>query len=108
MSDPDLQGLGLAEAVRALRADLLAAQRDPAYEDVQFPIQGVTIQLQVAAVRTADGKAGFTIPIVDLELGGAVGWQKETMQSVTVTFGPPVDPAGNPIAVVSASDEPKG
>jgi len=67
------QGLGLAEAVQALRADLLAAQRDPAHPDIRFPIREITINLQVGAVRTADGRAGFRVPVVNLDLGGSGG-----------------------------------
>jgi Trypsin-co-occurring domain 2 len=108
MGGRDEAGLGLTEAVQALRAELLAAQRDPVNEDVRFPVQGITIVLQVVATRSADGRAGFKVPIIDAELGGSVGWQKETFQTVTVEFGPPVDSEGNPIAVASASDEVKG
>lgn len=108
MSNRGADGLGLTEAVQALRAELLAAQRDPVNEEVRFPVQGITIVLQVVATRSADGKAGFKVPVIDAELGGSVGWRSETFQTVTVEFGPPVDREGNAIAVASASDEVKG
>jgi hypothetical protein len=106
--DEEIPGIGLTEAVQTLRAELLAAQRDPNREDVQFPIQSITLELRVAATRTADGKAGFKIPFVNAELGAGAGWQKETLQAITVVFDAPVDQAGNPVKIVSAGDQVKG
>ncbi|MBO8199374.1 trypco2 family protein [Streptomyces smyrnaeus] len=106
--DQEVPGIGLSEAVQTLRAELLAAQRDPSHQDIQFPIQNITIELQVAATRSADGKAGFKVPFVNAELGAGTGWQKEHLQTVTVVFDAPVDHAGNPVRVVSAGDELKG
>ncbi|WP_306189618.1 MULTISPECIES: trypco2 family protein [unclassified Streptomyces] len=51
--------MGLTEAVQAPRAELLAAQRDRSHQDIQFPVQSITIELKVAATRSADGRAGF-------------------------------------------------
>ena len=104
----NLHGLGLAEAVQALRADLLAAQQDPAHPDIRFPIREITIKLQVGAVRTADGRAGFRVPVVDLDLGGSGGWRREELQTITVVFGQPVDPSGEPVSVVSTTEQVKG
>src|SRR5438445_13453358 len=100
--------MGLTKAVHTLRADLLAAQRDPSHQSIQFPIQSITIELQVAATCSADGRAGFKIPFVNAELGAGAGWQKESLQTITVVFDAPVDQAGNPVKVVSAGDQVKG
>jgi hypothetical protein len=107
-ADQEVPGIGLTEAVQTLRAELLAAQRDPNHQDIQFPIQSITIELKVAATRSADGKAGFKVPFVHAELGAAAGLQKERLQAITVVFDTPVDQAGNPVKVVSAGDEMKG
>jgi hypothetical protein len=106
--DQEVPGIGLTEAVQALRAELLAAQRDPSRQGIQFPIQSITIELRVAATRSADGKAGFKVPFVNAELGAGAGWQKESLQSITVVFDAPVDQAGNPVRVASAGDQVKG
>lgn len=44
-----------------------------------------------AATRSADGKNGFSEPFVNVRLSGSMGWQSETMQMVTATFGSPVE-----------------
>jgi hypothetical protein len=102
------RGIGLADAIKTLRAELVDAQRDGADSDIQFPLETMTVELRVAAVRSADGKAGFKVPLVNAELGGSAGWQRETMQTVTVVFGPPVDRAGNPVRVASQGNQVKG
>jgi hypothetical protein len=101
-------GIGLADAIGLLRDELKKARRAAVAQDVQFPVNSLTVELKVAATRSADGKAGFSVPIINLELGGSAGWERETMQTVTVVFGPPVDRDGNPVRVAAASDEVKG
>jgi hypothetical protein len=102
------ESIGLAEAIEILRSELLTARAAGAGSDIQLPVQSMTVQLQVAAIRKADGRAGFSVPVVNVELGGSTGWQRETMQMVTVTFGGPVDRLGEPVDVVQASNERKG
>jgi hypothetical protein len=65
----------------------------------------MSVELKLVATRSADGKAGFCVPFVNVELGGSAGWQRETTQTVTVTFGSPVDREGNPIKVSQSSDQ---
>jgi hypothetical protein len=101
-------GLGLADAIGLLRDELLRARAAGADSDIQLPVESMTVQLQVAATRTRDGRAGFSVPVVNLELGGSAGWQRETMQVVTVVFGGPVDREGRPLKVAQESSELKG
>jgi hypothetical protein len=101
-------GIGLADAIADLRSELLAARAAGAGADIQLPVESMTVALQVVATRTADGKAGFKVPFVNAELGGSAGWQRETVQTVTVVFGAPVDSAGKPVKVARASAERKG
>ena len=49
----------------------------------------------------------FSVSIVNVELGGAAGWQRDAMQTVTVVFGGPVDREGNPVKVAQESSERK-
>jgi len=100
--------LGLSEAIGLLRDELLRARATGAGSEIQLPVESMTVQLKVAATRTRDGKAGLSVPIVSVELGGSAGWQRETMQTVTVVFGGPVDREGNPVKVAQSSSERKG
>jgi Trypsin-co-occurring domain 2 len=99
----EAQGVGLDEALEQLRSELASAREKAAGKAVQFPIQTLTVELKVGITRSRDGKAGFTVPFVGVELGGSVGRSSETLQTVTLVLGPPVDQEGNPIKVASAS-----
>ena len=63
-------GLGLSEAIGLLRDELLRARAAGAGSDIQLPVESMTVELSVTATRSADGKAGFTVPVVGLQLGG--------------------------------------
>lgn len=102
------EGVGLAEAIAALRDDLLAAREAGAAADIHLPVESMTVELTVAATRSADGKVGFKVPLVELEMGGGGSRERSHEQTVTVVFGAPVDRSGRPIKVASASDELEG
>lgn len=53
-SESDGQGIGLAEMVKTLRAELLEAQRDPASKDLWLETGPVELQLTVAITKTKD------------------------------------------------------
>lgn len=108
MADGTEPGIGLADAIEMLRAEVLRARETSKGSEVQFPVASMTVELQIVATRSADGKASFCVPFVNVGLGASGGWQRETMQKVTVTFGSPVDPEGNPVRVSTSSDELKG
>ncbi len=63
--------LGLAEAIGVLRDELLKARAAGVGSDIQLPVESMTVQLTVTATRSVDGKAGFRVPIVEVELGEA-------------------------------------
>jgi hypothetical protein len=65
-----VEGLGLAEAIAALRDDLLQARAAGATSDIQLPVESMTVELTVTATRSREGKAGFKVSIVEVELGG--------------------------------------
>ena len=58
-----------------------------------FPHVGVT--------RTGEGSAGVKFWVV--ELGGAGGYAREEVQTVTVTLGSPVDQNGDPVKIYRGS-----
>jgi hypothetical protein len=103
-----LDGIGLADALEALRAELADARAKAAEQDLQFPVQSVTVELRVGVTRSKAGKAGFRVPLVGAEIGGSADFDRERLQTVTVVLGPPVDRVGNPVKVTAASDELKG
>ena len=104
----DARGLEVADAIVNLRTQLLAARAAGADAEIQFPIQSMTLVLQVVATRSADGKAGFRVPVVNAEIGGSVAREQERTHTVTVVFSEPVDRAGNPVKVAQTTDQMKG
>lgn len=98
------QGVGLADALEQLRSELALARVKAAGKPVQFPIETLTVEFKVGITKSRDGKAGFTVPFVGVELGGSLGRSTETLQTVTLVLGPPVDEGGNPIKVASTSE----
>jgi hypothetical protein len=102
-----MDGIALADAIEMLRAEVLAAQLRAAGADVQFPIQTLTVQLKVGLTKLADGKAGFKVPFVGAEIGASGGLHLETVQTVTLVLGPPVNRAGRSIMVAVETDEEK-
>lgn len=104
----DNEGIALADAIEMLRAELIEAQRRGAGEPIVFPVQSLTVELQIVATRSLDGKAGFKVPIIELEIGGGRERALERTQKITVVFGEPVTPSGEPARIASYSDESKG
>lgn len=104
----DSAGIGLGAAIEILRREFEEAIRVGATAEVQFPVKDVTIELSVVATSTRSGKAGFMVPFVGAELGGSMGHTGEQTQKVTVRFGGPVDPSGQPVKVAELSDHDKG
>jgi hypothetical protein len=102
------EGVGLDEALEALRAELASARLKAAGQDLQFPVQSLTIELKVGVTRSKEGKAGFHVPLIEAQLGGSAGVDRETLQTVTLVLGPPVDQHGVPVKVASVSTTRKG
>ena len=90
-----------------LRDELLRARAAGAVSDIQLPVESMTVELTVTAVRSLDGKAGFAVPVVGLQLGGGGTRERGSEQKVTVVFGGPVDREGNPVKVAQSSSERK-
>jgi hypothetical protein len=107
MADPDTTSIGLSKAIEGLREELVIAMAAGAGEPIQFPIAKMIVVLQTVAVKGADGKAGFRVPVIDLELGGGANWHRENTQAVTIEFGAPVDREGHPVKVASISSRAK-
>jgi Trypsin-co-occurring domain 2 len=103
-----MEGIGLAQAIEILRAEVAAARTNAIGQPLQFPIQTLTVQLKVGLTRLADGKLGFKVPFVGAEVGASAGLHGETTQTVTLVLGPPVDDQGRPVSVAQTTDGLKG
>jgi hypothetical protein len=99
--------MGLDDAVEALRDQLATAHARAAGTDLQFPVESVTVELKVTATRSAEGKAGFRVPMAGAELGGSGSRASEAMQTVTLVLGTPVNREGAPQRVSEGSDQEK-
>jgi hypothetical protein len=97
-------GLGLADAIALLRDELLRARAAGGGSDIQLPVDSMTVELTVTATRSLDGRAGFTVPFIGVELGASGGRERGSGHTVTVVFGGPVDREGNPVKVASAAE----
>lgn len=93
----------LAEVIDQIRAELVDAAARAAGAGVQFPVGSVQIELQVGVTKSADGKAGVKLWVVDL--GGGAAFSHQALQKVTVNLDPPVDRHGQRIQVGHGVDE---
>ena len=108
MSERDtrqMDGLGLSEAIGLLSDELLRARADGAGSDIQLPVESMTVELSVIVTRSADGRAGFMVPVTGVQLGSESP-ERVLEHKVTVVFGGPLDRDGNPVKV--AASEAKG
>ncbi len=94
----------MREAIESIRADLLNARASGEDADIRFPVQKVTVQLQVVAAREAGANAGFRVPFVNVELGGSASVSSAQTSTVTVELGVPVDRDGIPVKVAQGSN----
>jgi hypothetical protein len=108
VGNEEIDGVGLAEAIKMIRDELLSARDAAAGSSIQLPVESMTVELKVAATRRTSGRGGFKVPFVELELGGERAVEREALQTVTVVFGGPVDSEGRPVKVAQSSDELKG
>jgi hypothetical protein len=89
--------LELAQIIEALRAELENAMMTGAGRDIQFPVKGVEIELQVGVTKSADARTGVKFWVFELGAGGE--YAHESLQKLTVTLDTPVDHDGKPIRV---------
>ncbi len=106
MTEGVVRGMGLAEAICQIKADLAEAQTTPTGKEMRLPVKSVTVELKVVATTSADTRAGFKVPFVDLELGGSAALSAEHTHTITVVFDTPIDEYGDPVKVGKFDDEP--
>jgi hypothetical protein len=76
----------LAEAIRALRRELLVAVREGADKELQFGLGPIELELQLEISREAGGEAGIKFWVVSV---GAKGTRTSaTTHTVKITLAP--------------------
>jgi hypothetical protein len=93
--------IGLGETIDALRAELAAAVERARDTDIQFPVAGVQLEFHVGVKKEGEGTAGVKFWVLELGAGGS--YARESIQTVTVTLGAPVDRSGSPVKVSDLS-----
>jgi Trypsin-co-occurring domain 2 len=63
------------------------------------------VELKAGLTRSKEGKAGFTVPVIGAELGGSMGLDRESTQTITLVLGAPVDRYGRSVKVAERTNE---
>jgi hypothetical protein len=74
--------VGLAEAIGALRTELVAAMAEGSGKAMQFALDPIELTFQTVVTKDGDGKIGWKI----IEVGGS--YQSQTTQSLTLRLTP--------------------
>lgn len=90
-------GIGLSQAIQAVREELRAAVVDGEDAELNFPVAAVELEFLVGMTWEAKSGAKARFWVLDWEASG--GLQRERTHTVRVTLGPPVDPNGEVIQV---------
>lgn len=77
-----MSGIGLAEAIRALRAELTESVREAEGQDVRFRLGQVDLEFQVMASDQVEGNAGVKFWVVNA--GGKSSDTNTTSHTVKV------------------------
>jgi hypothetical protein len=82
-------GIPLVETIEALREQLSKAVAAGSDQEIQFPVDGITLEFQVGVTRGVEGDAGVRFWVV--ELGANASYSVESIHKVNVSLGAPVD-----------------
>ena len=93
--------IGLVEAIEAVRAELTRAVAENADKDIQFPVDKVDLEFHVGVTRTAGATGGIRFWVI--ELGAKASHESESVHTVKVSLGAPVDSQGKTIKVTRAA-----
>lgn len=83
---PEGTAAGLADAVIALRSELVDAMEAGKGEDLQFEVGTVTMEFTVEATADAEAKGGVRFWVVELGTSGSVG--RSATHTVTLELKP--------------------
>lgn len=74
--------VGLADAIEALRAELIKAIDEGEGQSMRFSLEPIELSIQVGVTKDANGKLGWKV----IELGGS--YEKMTTQTLTLKLSP--------------------
>ncbi len=98
--------IGLGEVIAQLRAELSEAIAARSADAIQFPVENVTVSFQVGVTKEGDGGGKLRLHVLELSASGK--YSRETIQTVNVELGRPVDPYGRQISVNQTSTSKPG
>jgi hypothetical protein len=98
----DEVGIPLANAIRSLRRELVAAVQEGQDEDVRFALGPIELELQVEITREAggDAKIGFWV----ISFGGSAGRSSGTSHTVRLSLSPVLASEAGDVPLVVGSD----
>jgi hypothetical protein len=84
------QDLELKDVVRKLREDLQAAAEEGQGKALKFKIEGIELELKVAAKKEGGPNGGikFSVLGIGAELGGSAKWAAEQVQTIKLKLVP--------------------
>jgi Trypsin-co-occurring domain 2 len=89
-----MEPIGLKEAIEVLRKELSESILAAADEELRFKVGQITVEMQLAVERKAEGKAGIKFWV--LELGGQGSHGTTETHKVTIPLTP-IGSDGNPV-----------
>lgn len=101
----DKNAIMLAEAIRELRAELIAAQAQspgPGSDGVRFELGPVEMEFAITLSREGGGKAGVQIGVVTLGAGGSLS--SESVHRVKFVLTPTDARTGRALEISSQLD----
>jgi Trypsin-co-occurring domain 2 len=94
--------IGLAEVVRALRAELEIATSEGEGQEIRFEATAVDLEFNVGVKKSKEGKAGIRFWVV--ELGGGGAYASESIQTVKLSLQPSTASGGR-VRITRGTDE---
>lgn len=101
-----LVGIGLADAIAEIKAELASAQEKLTPGGMRMTIKSVTVELRVVATQSGEASVGFRVPVIGLDMGGGSSMSREQTHTVTVAFDAPLDAQNAPWQVGAQDQDP--
>jgi hypothetical protein len=76
--------LELADVIKALRQELIKAQREGENEGIYFNVNNVEVELETVVTKEADGKLGMKFWVVEANAGGK--YQNASKQKIKLSL----------------------
>jgi hypothetical protein len=94
--------IGLADVVRALRAELETAMSEGKGQRVQFEATAIDMEFQIGVTKSVEGKTGVHFWVI--ELGGGGSYTSESIQKVSLSLRPELAGGGG-VKIAKGTDE---